>query len=140
MSDTAERPNRDALLTPPAYFRIAVVVGVATVLLGLSGLFWLKGRPAPPAFVRVRGAAALLERIPGSTFAIEAKWEDGNGELMGEAGTAGRDMDVWLFYAAPNATEVTLVVWHQTEAGRQELARGMHTLQRGKLIDIPLTR
>lgn len=138
MADVEENAERRAHLAPPAYFRIAVAVGVATVLLGLSGLFWLNDRPPPPAFVRVHGVAEALDAVPGSTFTMEAKWEDGNGELRGEAGTEGRDKDVWLFYAAPEATEVTLIVWRRTEAGREEVARNMQPLRRGKLTSLKL--
>lgn len=137
-SDTTPTPRLPAY--PPAYIRVAVLVGLATLLLGLSGLFWLEQRPPTPAFVRVEGVAAELEAVPDLVFEVEATWEDADGELRGEAGTAGREPDVWLFYDAPAAAEVTLIVFRRTEAERRAIASTTRPLERGRLVEVARTR
>lgn len=140
MAESESTPDRGGWEHPPAYVRIAVLVGLATLLLGLSGLFWLESGPPTPAFVRVLGVAEDLKATPEISFEVEATWEDGDGELRGEAGTLGREPDVWLFYDAPVGTEVTLIVYRRNEAERRAVAQGTQPLARGRILELPLLR
>ena len=140
MAESDTTPGGDAPLAPPAYMRVAVLVGLATLLLGLSGLFWLEQRPPSPAFVRVHGVIDELEVSPEVSFEIEATWEDAEGELRGEAGTEGREPDVWLFYDAPAAKEVTLIIYRRNEVERRAVASQTRKLERGRLFEIGVRR
>ncbi|MDJ0975006.1 MAG: hypothetical protein QNJ98_11140 [Planctomycetota bacterium] len=140
MAESDTTPSGSAPLAPPAYMRVATLVGLATLLLGLSGLFWLEQRPPTPAFVRVHGVIDELRKWPDVSFEIEATWEDAQGELRGEAGTEGREADVWLFYDAPAAKEVTLIIYRLNEAERRAVASKTRRLERGRLFEIGVQR
>lgn len=140
MAETDTTLEEAAWEHPPAYIRVTVLVGVATLLLGLSGLFWLESGPPSPAFVRVKGIKEHLERMPGVSFEIQATWEDDAGELRGEVGSQGREPDVWLFYDAPIAAEVRLMVYLRNEVDRRIIAEGNLRLQRGKLLELGTPR
>lgn len=96
----------------PLYLKAAVIVGAATILVGIAGVVWLPDPPALPAFVRVDTTLA-----PDTL--LRARWTDRKG-VHTEDGVQGRERDVWLFYRVPDGVPVTLqmfegkrVVWQE---------------------------
>ncbi len=103
---------------PPAYLRVVVVFGAATLLIGIAGLLWL-----PPPIDAVAEPARVRLLVSGADetgFEVEAHWSDGAGATQKERGTPATTAMTWLFHTAPTDRPVVLVVVRRFGEEEQE--------------------
>ncbi len=107
--------------TAPLYLRIAVVVGTACVLLGISGLVWLPKPPPSPAFVRI-------DSVLDEGTLVRARWTSKQG-VHTEDGVRGREPDVWLFYETPTGKPVSIQIIATPESAGRVIWQGPAVLE-----------
>ena len=100
--------------SPPIWFRLAVVAGGASLLLGIVGAVGIvlrgddAGRAAGPglwARVRIEGAPS------GTRLRVEATWKEGDVQVTQGAKRLDGDDEVWILPPCPEGVNVTILVF-----------------------------
>ena len=124
---------------PPLYLRAAVILGVAVLLVGLSGIVWLPDTPLPPErYAGVRVTFPPETSAPStSELSVVATWSDAAGTPQTETGSLSESGRLFLFRQAPGGASVRFVVRRRTgEDAWKELANTEGVLSYGGALVI----
>ncbi len=132
-ADILSKPVANSSPLLNVLFRASVVIGCATMLLGVAGIFYFRDR-APPEVTPPSGdTASVIVDTPAAKEDLEVvvRWTEGDGSHGEERGRRGKDPVTWHFRRAPQAVPVDLVVYVTSAGQRRELHRTEAVLQRG---------
>lgn len=103
---------------PPLLLKVAVLVGVVTLLGGLGGAIYL--RLLRSESDSPWGAVAVVQLTnvpPNAALTVTATWSEGE-ESRTEEALAGTDDGIWSFHVAPVQQALTLTIWRTTAEAR----------------------
>ena len=95
---------------PPLALKLAIVLGVVTLLVGLAGAIYLRlirsdaDSPGNVAIVQLTNVPQEVELQLTATWSVRD-------QVRSEEGQAGTDAGVWAFHLAPVRESLTLTVW-----------------------------
>lgn len=102
------RPVND----PPPALKIAIVIGLVTLVAGLASAIYLRWIQDDDGMAAPEVSVVRIQNMPADAqVQVTATWGE-KGKTRTEDGHAGTVPGIWSFHLAPVRQSLTLTVWH----------------------------